>query len=101
MVGRNGWLRRYGRCVVGPVRSEERGYRSRFPCMSDVMITSTLSLHSGHVTTASCTVAFLLALGVVSCSDQPAATPLPRPDLAPSKLLSFSGTLQPKGMDSH
>ena len=36
-----------------------------------------------------------------ACAQPPASTSLTRPDAFPAKLLSFSGTLQPKGLVSY
>jgi len=36
-----------------------------------------------------------------ACSQQDARTALPVPDVPPSKLVSFNGTLQPQGRDTH
>jgi hypothetical protein len=43
----------------------------------------------------------VLMAGCTSSTDQPGSTPLPRPDTPPTRLLSFSGTLQPQGVNSH
>jgi hypothetical protein len=36
-----------------------------------------------------------------ACSQENAVTPLPIPDVPPSKLVSFTGTLQPHGFGTH
>lgn len=46
-------------------------------------------------------VAVVLALLSMGCGDQVTGGPLPRPDTPPGRLLSFSGTLQPRGLDSY
>jgi hypothetical protein len=45
----------------------------------------------------------VLALGLLAaaCGDQATSTSLPRPDTPPSRLLTFNGTLQPGGNESH
>ena len=36
-----------------------------------------------------------------ACSSQDATTALPRPDVSPSKVVSFTGTLQPQATDTY
>ena len=40
-----------------------------------------------------------LVLLTIGCTDQQASTPLTRPDTPPGRLLTFSGTLQPQGIN--
>ena len=42
-----------------------------------------------------------LVLLAAGCTDQQASTSLTRPDTAPARLVSVSGTLQPQGIDSY
>ena len=43
----------------------------------------------------------VIVLSAVSCTDQPATQSMTRPDTAPATLLTYSGTLQPQGINSH
>jgi hypothetical protein len=43
----------------------------------------------------------VIVLSAISCADQPATQSMTRPDTAPATLLTYSGTLQPQGINSH
>jgi hypothetical protein len=47
-----------------------------------------------------CLLVIVLSAGI-SCTDQPATQSMTRPDAAPTTLLTYSGTLEPQGINSY